>query len=266
MSFPHAKSIKRPVARESDQSLIANCDPPDVAQSMKITHAGTVHAVENGHQVMNDTDLATEWRDQLIDEIRKDSTLADIRDAEARQRSSIVFRGNIKEVKGYLFAARGTNLNGRVEQQGRTYVGRYCAFGSEFTTINGNHRTDTVNMNIRLQKQLGFKTNHIRGQPNYVGHNVWAGTGVTLLNGAVVGSGSVLAAGSVITKDVLPFSIVGGTPAKFIKFRFTQSVIEQLLAISWWNWTVDRMSQNADFFNASIGPDADINLMKLVKD
>jgi len=210
--------------------------------------------------------IPIEWRDQLIEELKNDHTLADLRDAEARKKSDISARGNMAEVKGSLLVGRGTNINGRVQQQGRTFIGRYCAFGSGLTTINGNHRTDTVNMNIKLQKELGFRMNHIRGKPNFIGHNVWAGTGVTILNGAVVGSGAVLAAGSVVTNDVMPFSISGGVPAKHIKFRFTQSVIKQLLEISWWNWSTDRMSRNAEFFNKVIGPDDEVDLISLVRD
>ena len=69
-----------------------------------------------------------------------------------------------------------------------------------------------------------------------IGNDVWIGTGVTILGGVRIGDGAVIAAGSVVVKDVPPYAIVGGNPAKVIKYRFSEDVISALRRIAWWNW------------------------------
>jgi acetyltransferase-like isoleucine patch superfamily enzyme len=68
-----------------------------------------------------------------------------------------------------------------------------------------------------------------------IGNDVWIGANVIVLGGVNIHDGAVVGAGSIVTKDVLPYSIVAGNPAKLIKKRFKKSVIEKLLKIQWWN-------------------------------
>lgn len=69
-----------------------------------------------------------------------------------------------------------------------------------------------------------------------IGHDVWIGHGVTILAGVSVGNGAVIGAGAVVSKDVAPYEIVGGVPARHIKWRFTAHQIEALTKIAWWDW------------------------------
>lgn len=71
-----------------------------------------------------------------------------------------------------------------------------------------------------------------------IGNDVWIGLNVTILRGVTIGDGAIVAGGSIVTKDVPPYSIVGGVPAKVIKYRFEQEIIEALLQIKWWNYEV----------------------------
>lgn len=72
-----------------------------------------------------------------------------------------------------------------------------------------------------------------------IGHDVWIGHGVIVLPGVTVGDGAVLAAGAVVTKDVAPYSIVGGVPAKPLRMRFPEAIAKELQRIAWWDWPLE---------------------------
>ncbi len=74
-----------------------------------------------------------------------------------------------------------------------------------------------------------------------IGHDVWIGHGATVLPGVTVGDGAVIGAGAVVSRDVAPYTIVGGVPAKLIRERFPRSVAERMQALAWWDWDHDRL-------------------------
>ena len=73
-----------------------------------------------------------------------------------------------------------------------------------------------------------------------IGNDVWIGMNAIINRGIIIGDGAVIASGAVVTKDVNPYSIVGGNPAKHIKYRFSKEIIEQLLIIKWWDWNAKK--------------------------
>lgn len=77
-----------------------------------------------------------------------------------------------------------------------------------------------------------------------VGHDVWLGYEATIMPGVTIGHGAIVASKSVVTQDVPAYSIVGGNPAKVLKYRFEQDTIAQLLAIAWWNWDAEKITHN----------------------
>lgn len=79
--------------------------------------------------------------------------------------------------------------------------------------------------------------------------DVWIGANVVILSGIKVGRGSIIGAGSIVTKDIPAYSIVGGNPAKIIRKRFTEEIIIKLEKIEWWNWDIEKIKKNKDFFN-----------------
>lgn len=74
-----------------------------------------------------------------------------------------------------------------------------------------------------------------------IGHDVWIGHGATVLPGITVGDGAVIGAGAVVSRDVAPYTIIGGVPAKLIRERFPKSVAERMQALAWWDWDHDRL-------------------------
>lgn len=87
-----------------------------------------------------------------------------------------------------------------------------------------------------------------RQQRTVVGNDVWLGHGVVVLPGVTIGDGAVVAAGAVVTKDVSPYTIVGGVPANVIKERFPLSISERLQALAWWDWSHDRIGEVLEDF------------------
>lgn len=81
-----------------------------------------------------------------------------------------------------------------------------------------------------------------------IGNDVWIGAHATIVNGVRIGTGAVIGAGAVITKDVPPYAIVVGNPARVVKYRFSENIIHKLLAIKWWNWSPEKILANEKLF------------------
>lgn len=81
------------------------------------------------------------------------------------------------------------------------------------------------------------------------GNDVWIGANVIIPGGIQIGTGAIVAAGSVVVKDVPPYAVVGGNPAKVIRFRFSEDQIEFLLVTEWWNWPIEEIIRNVDAFS-----------------
>ena len=86
-----------------------------------------------------------------------------------------------------------------------------------------------------------------------IGHDTWIGHGATVLPGVTVGNGAVIGAGAVVTKDVAPYTIVGGVPAKPIRERFARKTAERYQALAWWDWDHTRLRAALDDFRDAAG-------------
>jgi acetyltransferase-like isoleucine patch superfamily enzyme len=122
----------------------------------------------------------------------------------------------------------------------RLKIGNFCSLSSGITILlGGNHPIQNVStypfgvLNTNIFS--GFINIEKRIKDTVIGNDVWIGHGVTILTGITIGDGSVISANSNVVKDVEPYSIVGGNPAKFIKKRFTEDQINKLLEIKWWD-------------------------------
>jgi virginiamycin A acetyltransferase len=77
-----------------------------------------------------------------------------------------------------------------------------------------------------------------------IGNDVWIGYGATIMPGVRIGDGAIIAAKSVVARDVEPYTIVGGNPAKEIRKRFSESQVEDLMKLKWWDWDIERITRN----------------------
>lgn len=142
-------------------------------------------------------------------------------------------------------------------------IGRYCSIAGHVRTAIGRHPTDTFVSThpafFSVAEQSGFtyvkqgKFEELRaadevGNSVVIGNDVWIGEGAILLDGVTVGDGAVIAAGAVVVKNVPPYTVVGGVPAKEIKKRFSDAEIEFLLRTEWWNRPKDWICRHADLF------------------
>lgn len=134
--------------------------------------------------------------------------------------------------------------------------GKFCSIASGVSIGPGVHKTDGVSThpvfyhkNTPLAKIYCDKDLFISSKRISIGHDVWIGEKAIVLDGVTIGTGAIIAAGSVVTKDVAPYAIVGGIPAKQIKYRFNESEIELLLKSEWWDYPEDWLSKNYNSFN-----------------
>lgn len=134
-------------------------------------------------------------------------------------------------------------------------LGLYCAFGEGVTIILTNHKACYPNMQMQLQRDY-FSNERLlverKKKDVTIGNNTWFGHNAIVLPGVHIGDGAIIGAGSVVTKDVEPYTIVAGNPAKVIRKRFKDSMIRFLLELKWWEWGDQRIRKNREFFETDL--------------
>lgn len=137
----------------------------------------------------------------------------------------------------------------------RVDVGKFCSLSDNLVIIiDGNHRVDWIST-----FPLGEVIEDIPRNPGHpvgkgdmkIGNDVWIGMDVLILPGVQIGDGAVVGAGSVVTKNVDDYEIVGGNPARHIRYRFSDDQITNLKRIAWWNWPLEKIQQNAELIQSS---------------
>ena len=145
------------------------------------------------------------------------------------------------------------------------YLGKYNSIGRDCTFfLHADHRVDWITTSSQLWgpvthdiAQMHMRMGHPTSKGNInIENDVWIGAYSTIMSGVKIGNGAVIGASSVVTKDIPPYAIVAGNPAKIIKYRFTEEQIVSLLKIEWWNWdeykikneSFDLWSNNIDEF------------------
>lgn len=141
-----------------------------------------------------------------------------------------------------------------------TDIGAFCSIASDVCTGLAGHTMTMVSTSpIFTEKYNG--TGHTWSDRDIftgkrkrirIGNDVWIGHGAKILNEVTIGDGAVIAAGAIVTKDVEPYAIVGGVPAKAIRYRFSKEMRENLLASEWWNLKDELLIQNIKSFQSEL--------------
>jgi acetyltransferase-like isoleucine patch superfamily enzyme len=132
----------------------------------------------------------------------------------------------------------------------KLHIGDYCSISRNVTVLlGGEHSTGWV-----TTYPITFFHPSIKCQPQKItkgdvriGNDVWIGMGAMILSGVTIGDGACVGAMSLVTKDVPPYAIVGGNPAKVIRYRFSPKRIKELLEIKWWDWPEEKVLENASY-------------------
>jgi hypothetical protein len=170
---------------------------------------------------------------------------AEVRDCKLGAYCEVGARSQLLEVElgDYSYVVNDSDI-------AYTIVGKFCSIAA-MTRINpGNHpmqRASQSHFSYRASAYFAGEPDDVeffawrRAHHVTIGHDVWIGHGAIILPGRRIGSGAVVAAGAVVTKDVAPYAIVAGNPARFIRARFPEEVAARLQRLAWWDWSHERL-------------------------
>jgi acetyltransferase-like isoleucine patch superfamily enzyme len=134
-------------------------------------------------------------------------------------------------------------------------IGKFCSIAQDVKIGLGAHPINFVSTSPIFYSKLnalGIKwvdENRFQEFKKVIIENdVWIGANAIILDGVKIENGAIIGAGAIVTKDVPPYAIVVGSPAKIIKFRFPQETIDSLLRLNWWNWPIDKIKENINTF------------------
>lgn len=159
---------------------------------------------------------------------------------------NVINRGNFisDTVMGF---ATYTGMNCIIKD---TVIGKFCDLSWNLSMGGGNHHVSrTVKYSeYHLNQILNGSSSiiHKPEPPTQIGNDVWVGNGAIILRGIKVGDGAVIGAGAVVTKDVEPYTIVAGVPAKPLRKRFSDEIIVALLGLKWWDWNLDKIREKRE--------------------
>ena len=192
---------------------------------------------------------------ELIKRVRRLWSLS-VREPDPDSFQALMAEG-VVEVGAYTYGEPRVSVwryHGKVGS--RVIIGRYCSIARGVTVLTGgNHRSDTVStFPFRIMLDLPGKDDDGFRYSNgdvVIGNDVWIGQDATIMSGVKIGDGAVIATDALVSKSVPPYAIVGGNPAKLIRFRFSDEQIAALLEIRWWDWPEAAIREAVPFLNGA---------------
>lgn len=168
-------------------------------------------------------------------------------------RRAIVRRGS--EVGPDVILGDYSYISGPRSYVEAAHIGKFCSIARQVVIGPGDHELYAVTTHpFRLSPSFGGLSSmeiplSQKAAP-IIGNDVWIGMNSIIMRGVIIGDGAVIAANSVVTRDVEPYSVVGGVPAHIIKYRFTSEIIIALQAIRWWDWSDQELSSRIEEFDS----------------
>lgn len=155
-------------------------------------------------------------------------------------------------VRDYSEIGQFTFVNDGTTFFRNTTVGRYCSIGKACEIGAPMHPVDwltsspvafAAKRHFRNEDDIFPQSAFDQYKPTTIGSDVWIGSQCIISAGVTIGHGAIIGGGAVVTKDVAPYAIVGGTPAKLIRYRFDQETVARLLATQWWTLTPEEIAK-----------------------
>jgi len=161
--------------------------------------------------------------------------------------------GRDVSINGDVTIGEWTNLGPDTEIKGDTSIGKYNAIAPRCVFQSRDHFMHKPGIQMRFYNEMFQEGLEYDSKgPIRTGHDVWVSVGATILGGVSIGHGAIVGAQSVVTSDVEPYSIVAGSPAKSVGWRFDEETRDQLLDLQWWDWGEEKIRENEDFFHTDL--------------
>lgn len=165
-----------------------------------------------------------------------------------------IYRGT--KIKGSCIGAY-TYISANTDVE-NAEIGKFCSVADHCRIGMGRHEMKFLstspifeqNVNATKSTWTDRKVDNTKTERVYIGNDVWIGSHAMILGGVKVGDGAVIGAGAVVVKDVPPYAIVGGVPAKIIRYRFLPEIIERLVRLQWWTMPEEQIKNNIQLFQS----------------
>jgi virginiamycin A acetyltransferase len=253
--------------RESALELIGQAIFLDPDRSHFYTNAGRVYfelrnfedAADAYRQAIDLGDRSAENYDALINVLeamlRHDEAALMIREKERIHKLNLPYTRNFSNYTKYSVGkyTYGAPIVKDWHQGTTLQIGDFCSIAENVTILlGGNHPVDWISsfpFGVIFEE---FKNRYydcpkkLSKGDVIIGNDVWIGINATILSGVTIGDGAIVAANAMVAKNVEPYTIVGGNPAKILKKRFSDESISKLLEIKWWNWDLSKIEENLD--------------------
>ena len=242
------KRVIKEIESENENTETSLCQiHPSVKRSgLKINGKVTIHESCSVHQSKLSGDIIIGNKSK----ISKATLIGKINiGSNSKLMGGVFIKGNVTIGDFTTINGPNTDLTCQVNE---IKLGSFCSIARNVTFQEFNHDFTRMTSYFINANMFGksSKDDIVSKGGIELGHDVWIGTHAVILSGVKIGTGAVIAANSVVVKDVPPYAIVGGSPAKIIKYRFNDETIDKLLLSEWWNKTENEIRQLYDSFNS----------------